>query len=88
MPTKKSTAVQQAVTSSGAGVGGAPPLDTSDPVMAAVAIVDKKARNLEKRKVCVCVCVGGGDGVCVVFVSCTLCVCVFRCVCFVHVSGH
>ena len=76
MPTKKSTAVQQAVTSSGAGVGGAPPLDTSDPVMAAVAIVDKKARNLEKRKVCVCVWGGGGRCMCGVRILYVVCVCV------------
>ncbi len=33
------------------GGGALPAIDPADPLVAAVAIVDKKARNLEKRKV-------------------------------------
>ena len=46
MPPKKSTAVQKA-----AGDSGPVLIEGSDPVQTAVAIVDKKVRNLEKRKV-------------------------------------
>ena len=46
MPPKKSTSVQKA-----AGDSGPVLADGSDPVQAAVAIIDKKVRNLEKRKV-------------------------------------
>lgn len=46
MPPKKSAAVQKMT-----GDGGAVLPEGSDPVQAAVAIIDKKVRNLEKRKV-------------------------------------
>ena len=46
MPPKKSAAVQKT-----AGESGPLLSEGSDPVQAAVAIVDKKVRNLEKRKV-------------------------------------
>ena len=46
MPPKKTVTVQKATGDSGPLLS-----DGSDPVQAAVAIVDKKVRNLEKRKV-------------------------------------
>lgn len=48
MPPKKNTSVQKA-----AADGGPVLPEGSDPVQTAVAIIDKKVRNLEKRKVCV-----------------------------------
>ena len=49
MPPKKNTSVQKA-----AGDGGPVLPEGCDPVQTAVAIIDKKARNLEKRKVRTC----------------------------------
>lgn len=46
MPPKKNTSVQKA-----AADGGPVLPEGSDPVQTAVAIIDKKVRNLEKRKV-------------------------------------
>ena len=46
MPPKKNTAVQKA-----SGDSGPVLMEGSDPVQTAVAIIDKKVRNLEKRKV-------------------------------------
>lgn len=46
MPPKKNTSVQKA-----AGDTGPVLPEGSDPVQAAVTIIDKKVRNLEKRKV-------------------------------------
>lgn len=67
MPPKKSAAVQKA-----AGDGGPVLPEGSDPVQTAVAIIDKKVRNLEKRKVLLCMrryhcgdqsfMLGGGGG--------------------------
>ena len=50
MPPKKGQASQKASVESGQQ---APPLlhEGMDPITAAIAVVDKKARNLEKRKV-------------------------------------
>ena len=49
MPPKKKPAVE--TSSPPSGGGGTLLWDTMDPVSAAISIVDKKARNLEKRKV-------------------------------------
>lgn len=53
MPPKKSAAVQKA-----AGDSGPVLIEGSDPVQTAVAIIDRKVRNLEKRKVLYCTCTG------------------------------
>ena len=51
MPPKKNTSVQKA-----AGDSGPVLPEGSDPVQTAVAIIDKKVRNLEKRKVHLYMC--------------------------------